>query len=1631
MSRLVTSSRRQYAEKTVRRGLAMILEHGFMNTGEGKEMYRQNLLQIAQCVQETANHDVVSAYLTCDSYDKEWERKHGIKQDGIRRMLTEEVNRTACVQKTVYGLDILVEDVKKRMARYGAKPDMMVIPQKMAIYMTMVRPEKTQYYLGGKVTEENIRQGPDAMTQFRGLNVFETRSFDVYEGEPPIDLLLRRRQHGEYYTASDFSIGKPIKHTGQDGWSAQNLSLQIYDEECDNWRRLHLRQLIEHCAIIPAKGKLNLSGTDIVRVAPKTEPTGAPSGLYREFRLEGTHRRNISIAVDKTARRDAATTAFDRLYARDKLANFTLEYIAFLSHPPRSIGISPAEAATFATSDIDVQATLIGAGSWRNHYINHEYHNPPTAERKNSDHDNAKWADVFATGEAFRAKLDTLPTTDAALNATFAENGGRPTNLTDFLRLPTTTFGGDSCYGVLAELKAYLKALQEWAKDLDAKESGGGNPAMWRKMQTSGDQQLFNEVFPDYSKAAGGQSIILGSDPGCKEATTVVSENESFIATNQVLVRNLALFTRMDSTNADERTAIGSYPAPTFDRKAAKGVFQALTESELTLADVAIKRADNSNVVTTTHLDGYIKDDLKLYPSAAVHLTIEATVGIAGTARGATLTPVQRFYNSKLQFGERNGGESAARSIYGSTAGNLDDFVHALESSPGSDYAVDTNPKWMMIFDARTLANAKRQTSYKEHEYQESVSSDDGFNTDMLRQMIRFLIHPAPIALETRLDPYRPAQLISSLKATATEHRVANADSIESLGSGNLKRQVQGFVAAIHTLALIVKSPDVKALLLRLVNGVERYIDVSATGDGMQPGPTFVVPVVNLAAPGAHTEHAGQSIMELLKPAMTDHDKLHNFGNGIKDNSSEDVEFIVLSGEKMGIESNGSDHYIFFHSKSPISPPNAIYSCLYQTTGNVSELDRVSLLVSLGFTPKGAWAYILDTQQDKEWLVGTYIYRHVVSVAEISPSLLGDEFLSRFTCQAEADFNEAFDDTTGAFVDSGRSRATRGRMLVASNDDFKRGVQELRVRGADVPRHASVSVAGSFADSPEHDQFLANSYQGVRLLAESAADERQQIAESLINYIHTIVPVGTQYVPLVDAPPPNYTHSVNGIMPIVDKPAEAYRASVFTKLIGGHGHTVAAVDKRGNYKAPLLRGDMCICHPEMIAAVMGGKVPGCVLCNCSTLVGVGNPDLSQSVDSRDKRFHLEFATGLQHDDVSAMHTQLAQNNRNVRPNAVSTQPRQSKRVRREASATVETNPLISMFIDGSVNVGAAYKEPQTYLEHVDKEDTSGVNFGAYEAQEFMPAFSNSPNAVENYKRLGNKLKHHRDSTEMLYIQALLGSYLVTKESMKERVEDSYPLPFEFLIFRPFIEHQTYSLIMTKGGSETGATYFGHNNVTLGDDAVSKLHYANLTFYQKSIIHNNKNVYIAEDVYLTGYSGGNSMAIFDDCHDVQYGTENRTGSRYEKSIFVMLMEEGETQQLRNPVDITGHFPSHIDKFHADRQKFRHGQHYSTAAWFRAYFKFDEYVARDGNSATSNSLDPFMSDVQRQNTVCFQGAQWGYHPEQKDWCIETKNTGHLGPTYAGVRPVREGQAKIGHSAPAAVYSPFFRARRTFAT
>ena len=251
VSRLITSSKRQFKDHTVRRGLAFILEHGFMNTAEGREQYRRNLLGIKQCVQETANHDVISAFLHARDYDKEWERRHGLMNRPVKQIMRREVNEFAIVQKDISGLEILHEEYKKRLSRYGVTPTLWIFPPKMSIYATMVPPEKTQYQVAGPDGAATFKAGPKALGSFRGINVHETRLFDVYENELPIDLLRRRVQIGEYYT-----MGDPHRYgSGKAGvYQSNHRDIILYDESIDNWRRISFADAVLNCTQLQESG---------------------------------------------------------------------------------------------------------------------------------------------------------------------------------------------------------------------------------------------------------------------------------------------------------------------------------------------------------------------------------------------------------------------------------------------------------------------------------------------------------------------------------------------------------------------------------------------------------------------------------------------------------------------------------------------------------------------------------------------------------------------------------------------------------------------------------------------------------------------------------------------------------------------------------------------------------------------------------------------------------------------------------------------------------------------------------------------------------------------------------------------------------------------------------------------------------------------------------------------------------------------------------------------------------------------------------------------------------------------------------------------------------------------------------
>ena len=198
--RYVTQESESHKDSLSRRGLAFIIEHGFWQTELGRSHYLMNLRQIVEAVHETCFFGVMMALLGADNYYEQWNRKHGtLHKSTLQTITQDEKFLWGVCQKNVKGLFVLDAEIKDRMRRKGIEPTGWIFPPKMAIYASMCPEYMTEYQRRGSPASTALEVGAKAFDTFRGLPVYETRTFDVdFQGEG-IDPMTEHAQCGEYY----------------------------------------------------------------------------------------------------------------------------------------------------------------------------------------------------------------------------------------------------------------------------------------------------------------------------------------------------------------------------------------------------------------------------------------------------------------------------------------------------------------------------------------------------------------------------------------------------------------------------------------------------------------------------------------------------------------------------------------------------------------------------------------------------------------------------------------------------------------------------------------------------------------------------------------------------------------------------------------------------------------------------------------------------------------------------------------------------------------------------------------------------------------------------------------------------------------------------------------------------------------------------------------------------------------------------------------------------------------------------------------------------------------------------------------------------------------------------------------
>ncbi len=246
--------------------------------------------------------------------------------------------------------------------------------------------------------------------------------------------------------------------------------------------------------------------------------------------------------------------------------------------------------------------------------------------------------------------------------------------------------------------------------------------------------------------------------------------------------------------------------------------------------------------------------------------------------------------------------------------------------------------------------------------------------------------------------------------------------------------------------------------------------------------------------------------------------------------------------------------------------------------------------------------------------------------------------------------------------------------------------------------------------------------------------------------------------------------------------------------------------------------------------------------------------------------------------------------------------------------------------------------------------------------------------------------------------------LLTRKNLQKMIEDDVPFPFGFLLVRPFQRYDMCSAILCRAGARLGQTFIGHSDFQLADNVINKTHVGHYTFYSKSIIHDDKEYVIAEDVFAAGYKGGENTRMYDNKEDF---IDDVRAESFRNSILSFLVPYRTNQprgpRIQNPIDITGklHPTLYQDTDIPAREV-------EEAMYPGARYYCEVLQLKELSSYASDATEHFLSPYKYINTVAFQGHQFMYNHSQGGFTDKIRNTGHWGPhgVYAGCKSVRCG-------------------------
>jgi len=230
----------------------------------------------------------------------------------------------------------------------------------------------------------------------------------------------------------------------------------------------------------------------------------------------------------------------------------------------------------------------------------------------------------------------------------------------------------------------------------------------------------------------------------------------------------------------------------------------------------------------------------------------------------------------------------------------------------------------------------------------------------------------------------------------------------------------------------------------------------------------------------------------------------------------------------------------------------------------------------------------------------------------------------------------------------------------------------------------------------------------------------------------------------------------------------------------------------------------------------------------------------------------------------------------------------------------------------------------------------------------------------------------------------------SRETFEKLYHNDVRVPVAILGERPLRRYEAASCIFAAGGGELGEIAWSKFDVHLSSNAMTKEFEGNASIWACAIVKNEERYFLAEDVLVTGYFGGESLRPFTRESFKPEQLDNESAS-----VFYFLVPIGSLrgpESVQKTHDIRGFYtPDLIEQrlTPSARGLVTDRPHYPSALYYSQVYAFNRL-----QTLSMEDSDLFKVDGRHDNTITHQTMQWLWHPQTGKHSEAIMNTDHFG-------------------------------------